>query len=84
MSVYESGKVTSKGQVTIPVEVRRKLGIATDDKINVIIQSGEAKLEVSKHKKLIDLVGVLKTRQEHEYKYSKSHSVLSVWMGSPL
>ena len=52
MSMYESGKVTSKGQVTIPVEVRKQLGIATGDKIIVIIQNGEAKLEVRKQKEV--------------------------------
>lgn len=29
----ELAKVTSKGQVTIPVEIRRKLGIKNGDKV---------------------------------------------------
>jgi len=30
--------VTSKGQVTIPVEVRRHLGIGTSDKVSFVIE----------------------------------------------
>ena len=33
-------KVTSKGQVTIPVEIRRKLGIKNGDKLLFIEESG--------------------------------------------
>lgn len=33
-------KVTSKGQVTIPIEIRKKLGIKNGDKILFIEESG--------------------------------------------
>ncbi|MGN0344368.1 MAG: AbrB/MazE/SpoVT family DNA-binding domain-containing protein [Lachnospiraceae bacterium] len=36
----ELAKVTSKGQVTIPVEIRRKLGIKNGDKLLFIEESG--------------------------------------------
>ncbi len=36
----ELAKVTSKGQVTIPVEIRRKLGIKTGDKVLFMEESG--------------------------------------------
>ena len=36
----ELAKVTSKGQVTIPVEIRRKLGIKNGDKVLSIEESG--------------------------------------------
>ena len=36
----ELAKVTSKGQVTIPVEIRRKLGIKNGDKVVFIEESG--------------------------------------------
>ncbi|WP_419891265.1 AbrB/MazE/SpoVT family DNA-binding domain-containing protein [Paenibacillus xylanexedens] len=80
MNMYESGKVTSKGQVTIPVEVRKQLGIATGDKIIVIIQNGEAKLEVRKQKKLTDLVGILKTGQEHDLQEARKSAI--DWVGN--
>lgn len=36
----ELAKVTSKGQVTIPVEIRRKLGIKNGDKVLFIEDGG--------------------------------------------
>lgn len=36
----ELAKVTSKGQVTIPVEIRRKLGIKNGDKVLFMEESG--------------------------------------------
>lgn len=37
----ELAKVTSKGQITIPVEIRKKLGIKSGDKILFIEKDGE-------------------------------------------
>ncbi|MBQ4649185.1 MAG: AbrB/MazE/SpoVT family DNA-binding domain-containing protein [Firmicutes bacterium] len=36
----ELAKVTSKGQITIPVEIRRKLGVKTGDKI-LFVEDGD-------------------------------------------
>lgn len=36
----ELAKVTSKGQVTIPIEIRKKLGIKSGDKILFVEESG--------------------------------------------
>jgi AbrB family looped-hinge helix DNA binding protein len=36
----ELAKVTSKGQITIPVEIRRKLGVKNGDKILFVEESG--------------------------------------------
>ncbi len=37
----ELAKVTSKGQITIPVEIRKKLGIKSGDKVLFIEESGK-------------------------------------------
>lgn len=37
----ELAKVTSKGQITIPVEIRKKLGIKNGDKVLFIEESGK-------------------------------------------
>ncbi len=37
----ELAKVTSKGQITIPVEIRKKLGIKSGDKILFIEEAGK-------------------------------------------
>ena len=33
----ENAKVTSKGQITIPLEIRKKLGISAGDRISFVI-----------------------------------------------
>jgi len=39
--------ITAKGQVTIPAEIRRALGLKPRDKIAFILNQGEVKLEPS-------------------------------------
>jgi AbrB family looped-hinge helix DNA binding protein len=39
-----SATVTSKGQLTLPIELRRQLGVETGSKINFVIQNGKAEL----------------------------------------
>jgi AbrB family looped-hinge helix DNA binding protein len=57
--------ITSKGQVTIPSEVRKHLGITTNDKIAFVIDSeGEVKLRVPRYPDIQSLrgaAGTLKT-----------------------
>ena len=36
----ELAKVTSKGQITIPIEIRKKLGIKNGDKVLFVEESG--------------------------------------------
>lgn len=50
--------VTSKGQVTIPAEVRRILGIKKNQKIALMInRAGEVKLKVPRYPNLDSIVG---------------------------
>jgi len=51
-------KVTSKGQITIPNEIRKKLGIRKDDKIDFILEGGRVVLVPVKTLK--DLRGTVK------------------------
>lgn len=37
----ELAKVTTKGQITIPIEVRRKLGVKSGDKILFVEEAGK-------------------------------------------
>lgn len=57
--------ITSKGQVTIPVEIRRHLGIATNDKVAFVLEDGgEVRLKPPAYRRLADLrgaAGTLKT-----------------------
>jgi AbrB family looped-hinge helix DNA binding protein len=50
--------VTSKGQVTIPAEVRRHLGIKKNQKIALVIEkAGEVKLKVPRYPNIDAIVG---------------------------
>ena len=50
--------VTSKGQVTIPMEVREYLGIKTNDKIAFVIdQEGSVRLRVPRYPTIASLRG---------------------------
>ena len=59
-------KVTSKGQVTLPVEIRRQLNIEPGDRVEVeIVEEEEARLKISKPPSLEDLYGVLETDKSY-------------------
>lgn len=58
--IEETGRVTQKGQVTIPNKVRARLNIEEGDRLRIILDdNGEAKFEVIKKRKLADSFGVL-------------------------
>ena len=51
-------KVTSKGQVTIPIKVRRHLGVGTNDKVSfVITDDGEVQLKAPRYSTIESLRG---------------------------
>ena len=54
--------ITSKGQVTIPKEVREHLGLKQGDRIFFVIErSGEVKIKVPKYPNLESLAGAAGT-----------------------
>jgi antitoxin PrlF len=55
---YIPSTITSKGQVTIPAEVRRYLGVNTNDKIAFVITSqGNVLLAPPRYRSIADLAG---------------------------
>jgi antitoxin PrlF len=53
-------RVTTKGQVTIPAEVRKAMDIgAGDDIVFEVVEAGEACIRVLKRRSLTDLYGAL-------------------------
>jgi antitoxin PrlF len=53
-------RVTTKGQVTIPAEVRKALDIDEgDDVVFEVVEAREASIRVLKRRRLADLYGVL-------------------------
>jgi antitoxin PrlF len=54
-----SGKVTSKGQITLPAKVRRRLGVRPGDRIEFIeTDTGNVEI-VARRKTLADLRGIV-------------------------
>lgn len=51
-----SGKMTSKGQITIPKELRDKLNVREGDQLKFLIIEDEVKIEPMKRKLLSDAV----------------------------
>ncbi len=50
--------ISSKGQLTIPAEVRRHLGVQSHDKVAFVIESeGEVKLKVPRYTDIDSVVG---------------------------
>ncbi|WP_035100236.1 AbrB/MazE/SpoVT family DNA-binding domain-containing protein [Aneurinibacillus terranovensis] len=61
--VTSVSKMSSKGQVVIPLDIRKRLGIEEGDNIKFIIdENGETKIEVVKKKAILDLFGVAKPK----------------------
>ena len=59
-NISTHARVTTKGQVTIPVEIRRALGIEEGDEVVFRIdREGEAGLHVVKRVDLMSLAGIL-------------------------
>lgn len=64
-------RVTSKGQVTIPVQIRKALGIEGGDAlIFEIDREDEARIRVIRSKRLTDLYGVLPATRPYSGKES--------------
>ncbi|WP_085524586.1 AbrB/MazE/SpoVT family DNA-binding domain-containing protein [Tuberibacillus sp. Marseille-P3662] len=59
-----SGRITSKGQVTIPAEIRKELNLEEGDRIQ-FVHEGSAlyNIQTVKKKSLKDVVGKLQTNQ---------------------
>ena len=55
--------VTSKGQITIPVEVRQELGLRAGDRVVFTTMPDGTTVMRAKTRSLQDLVGMLKTKR---------------------
>jgi len=78
-----TARVTSKGQVTVPVEVRQALGIETGDDLRFEVESGGARLHVVKRKRLSDLFAVLPATRSFPGKAAVRNAVGKA-LGKPL
>ncbi len=54
-------RLTSKGQLTLPVAIRRQYGLNPGDEVEFIAEEKGTYLVPVKRRKLMDLYGILKT-----------------------
>lgn len=52
------GTMTSKGQTTVPQEIRELLKLKPGDRIRYVVRNGDVMIK-AKNKRLIDLAGIL-------------------------
>jgi antitoxin PrlF len=64
MLKYETGKVSNKGLVVIPIEVRRALSIEEGDKLEITVDDGHAIMNVVKKKSILDVFGIIRSDKE--------------------
>ena len=75
-----TAKITSKGQITIPIEVRRKLGLKAGDQIN-FFEDGESKYTFQpKTGSIMDMEGILQrlgiTLPDHAVSIEEMHQAI--------
>ena len=61
----ELAKITLRGQITIPVEIRKKLGVKDGDKVIFIEENGRIVMENSVRVALKDVQDAFKDEAEH-------------------
>ncbi|MCZ0755170.1 AbrB/MazE/SpoVT family DNA-binding domain-containing protein [Anoxybacillus sp. J5B_2022] len=62
--IKATSKLSSRGQIVIPIEIRKTLGLIEGDDLTFILnKDGEIKVEVLKKQRLSELFGILKTNK---------------------
>lgn len=62
--IKATSRLSSRGQIVIPIEIRKMLGLTEGDDLTFIVnQDGEIKVEVLKKQRLSQLIGILKTNK---------------------
>lgn len=62
--VKATSRISSRGQIVIPLEIRKMLGLSEGDELTFIAEkNGEVKVEAVKRQRLSELFGILKTNK---------------------
>lgn len=62
MALRTYTKITRKGQITVPAEVRRKLGLKAGDRITVKVEEGSNEATIERTGSIVDATyGIAKT-----------------------
>lgn len=60
-----TAKITSKGQITVPKEVREALGVTAGDRLRFTVGDGQAVVTPIRKRKLTDFVGIFAVPDDH-------------------
>lgn len=71
--------VTQKGQVTIPIEFRRKLGLEANSKVKISMRFNKVQLQPAVS--LDDLFGILKSNKKFDKKKARAAYMPDVLAG---
>ncbi|WP_052347447.1 AbrB/MazE/SpoVT family DNA-binding domain-containing protein [Candidatus Nitrosotenuis chungbukensis] len=71
MSEISVGSVTTKGQITIPKEIREKLNLKEGDRVIFVIEGGQATIRKASSEKFSEILRRQKPWQEHSVKFQK-------------
>lgn len=63
MSASQTSNVTSKGQVTVPVDIRRELGIKPGGKVRFVRKGKQIVLQAVEEQPISSLFGIVKVRK---------------------
>ena len=62
--VKATSRISSRGQIVIPMEIRKMLGLGEGDHLTFIAEkNGEVKVEFVKRQRISELFGILKTHK---------------------
>ncbi|HZK84542.1 MAG TPA: AbrB/MazE/SpoVT family DNA-binding domain-containing protein [Desulfosporosinus sp.] len=62
--VKATSRISSRGQIVIPMEIRKRLGIGEGDHLTFIAEkNGEVRVEAVKSQRITELFGILKTHK---------------------
>ena len=71
MSELSIGSITTKGQITIPKEIRASLDLKEGDRIIFTVEDGQATIRKASKEKLSEILRKQKPWKEHSIKFQK-------------
>ena len=76
-----SAKLTSKGQITIPGEVRRALGVNTGDRLAFVVREDGSVSVKAEKRSLLSLCGIIDPKGKHVTIEEMNEIVSRGWAG---
>lgn len=71
MSELRIGSITTKGQITIPKEIRTSLDLEEGDRVIFVIEDGQATMRKASRERLSEILRRQKPWKEHSIKFQK-------------